>query len=108
MAIASINPATGETLKSFSALNDDEIDAAIARSAHAFAVNSARSFGERAARVRRLADLLDQRSADYGRMITLEMGKPVGAAVAEVKKCATIISSLRRHWVVRRPFANSG
>jgi len=97
MAIASINPATGETLKSFSALNDDEIDAAIASSAHAFAVNSARSFGERATRVRRLADLLDQRAADYGRMITLEMGKPVGAAVAEVKKCATTCRYYAEH-----------
>jgi len=97
MAIASINPATGETLKSFSALNDDEIDAAIARSAHAFAVNSARSFGKRAGRVQHLADLLDERSADYGRMITLEMGKPVGAAVAEVKKCATTCRYYAEH-----------
>ena len=90
MTIASINPATGELLKSFRALDDPEIDAALARAAGAFRVNSARSFRDRAQRMTRAAELLESRAKDYGRTMTLEMGKPIGAAVAEVKKCASV------------------
>jgi succinate-semialdehyde dehydrogenase/glutarate-semialdehyde dehydrogenase len=54
----------------------------------ASAVNRARSVSDRAARIRRAAELLDERAADYGRMVTLEMGKPIDAAVAEIRKCA--------------------
>src|SRR6266511_4131664 len=90
MTIASINPATGELLRAFRALDDSEIDAALARAAGAFRVNSARSFRDRAQRMTRAAELLESRAADYGRTMTLEMGKPIGAAVAEVKKCALV------------------
>jgi succinate-semialdehyde dehydrogenase/glutarate-semialdehyde dehydrogenase len=90
MPIASMNPATGELLKSFRALDDSEIDVALARAAGAFRVNSARSFGDRAQRMTRAAELLESRAKDYGRTMTLEMGKPIGAAVAEVKKCALV------------------
>ena len=38
----------------------------------------------------RAAEILENRAADYGRMITLEMGKPLRAAIAEVAKCATV------------------
>jgi len=97
MTIASINPATGETMKSFDALDDAAVDAAIERATRAFAVNSARSFAERSARMTKLADLLDERAKDYGRTITLEMGKPIGAAIAEVKKCATTCRYYAEH-----------
>ena len=90
MTIASINPATGELLRTFRALDDREIDAALARAAGAFRVNSARGFRDRAQRMIRAAELLESRAKDYGRTMTLEMGKPIGAAVAEVKKCALV------------------
>jgi succinate-semialdehyde dehydrogenase / glutarate-semialdehyde dehydrogenase len=90
MPIASINPATGELLKSFEPFSDAEIEAALQRAADAFQVNRMRSFGERARRMTRAAELLESRAADYGRTMTLEMGKPIGAAVAEVKKCALV------------------
>src|SRR3954463_12285843 len=89
MAIASVNPATGETLRTFEALDDAAIDAALARSASAFHVNRSRSFHERAIRMRRAAEILEERQKELGRLITTEMGKPVKAAVAEVVKCAT-------------------
>src|SRR5438270_5605846 len=88
MAIASVNPATGETIKTFEALNDAAIDAALARSSSAFHVNRARGFGERASRMNRAAEILEQRQKELGRLITTEMGKPVKAAIAEVAKCA--------------------
>jgi succinate-semialdehyde dehydrogenase/glutarate-semialdehyde dehydrogenase len=88
MAIASVNPATGETIRTFEAFDDASIDAALARSARAFGVNRERSFGERASRMNRAAKILEQRQKELGRLITTEMGKPVKAAVAEVAKCA--------------------
>src|SRR5437016_4009124 len=88
MAIASVNPATGETIRTFDALNDAAIDAALARSASAFLVNRARGFRERASRMNRAAEILEERQKELGRLMTTEMGKPVKAAVAEVVKCA--------------------
>jgi succinate-semialdehyde dehydrogenase/glutarate-semialdehyde dehydrogenase len=90
MAIASINPSTGETLRTFEALSDAGVDAALQRADDAFRVNRKRSFSERARRMSRAAELLEERAGGYGRTITLEMGKPIGAAVAEVKKCALV------------------
>ena len=90
MAISSINPATGELLRSFEALDEAGIDAALDRAARAFGVNSKRSFAERARRMNRAAEIVEERANDYGRTITLEMGKPVTAAIAEVKKCALV------------------
>ena len=90
MAIATINPATGETLATFDALTDDQIEQKIRRSVEAFAVNRRRSFAERARLMTRAADILTRDAASHGRTITLEMGKPIKAAVAEVQKCALV------------------
>jgi len=89
MAIASVNPATGETIRTFEALDDAAIDAALTRSVSAFHVNRSRSFGERASRMRRAAEILEERQKELGRLMTTEMGKPVKAAIAEAVKCAT-------------------
>ncbi len=89
MAIASINPATGETIRTFEALDDAAIEASLARASSAFRVNRERSFAERATRMRRTAALLEERKNDLGRLMTTEMGKPLKAAVAEAVKCAT-------------------
>ncbi|HSP14969.1 MAG TPA: NAD-dependent succinate-semialdehyde dehydrogenase [Thermoanaerobaculia bacterium] len=88
MAIASINPATGETLATFSALNDGEIERKLQCASDAFRVNRARSFAERAARLKRAAEILERDAAKYGRTLTLEMGKTLKSAIAEVQKCA--------------------
>ena len=97
MAIASINPATGETIRTFEALDSAAIEASLARASSAFRVNRARSFAERATRMRRTAALLEEHSNDLGRLVTIEMGKPVKAAVAEVVKCATTCRYYAEH-----------
>src|SRR5687768_3876184 len=90
MGIASINPATGETFAKFDALTAKQIEAKLQRSTAAFAINRARSFFDRAMRMNRCAELLELRAAEYGRVITLEMGKPIKASIAEVRKCALV------------------
>src|SRR5687767_6330874 len=90
MPIATINPATGEILRSFEPLTENEIEARLQRAVAAFDVNRLRSLDDRAVRMLRAAQILEERAADYGRTITLEMGKPIGGSVAEVKKCALV------------------
>lgn len=88
MAIATINPATGETLRSFDALTDKQIDERLRGALEAFRVNRNRSFEERATRMRKAADLLESRAREYGKLMTTEMGKTLVSAIAEAKKCA--------------------
>jgi succinate-semialdehyde dehydrogenase/glutarate-semialdehyde dehydrogenase len=90
MAIASINPATGETIATFEAHTSADVEQKLQRSMDAFARNRTRSFAERAMRMHRAAELLDERAREFARTITLEMGKPITAAIAEVKKCAMV------------------
>jgi succinate-semialdehyde dehydrogenase / glutarate-semialdehyde dehydrogenase len=88
MGIASINPATGETIATFQALTDDEIERKLRCASDAFRVNRKRSFAERASRLKRAAEILERDAPRYGRTLTLEMGKTIKSAVAEVQKCA--------------------
>ena len=90
MAIATVNPATGETLKTFDPLSDQQIEEKLQRSAEAAEKNRRRSFAERSSRMRKAAELLERRQRDLGGLITTEMGKPVKAAAAEVAKCALV------------------
>ncbi|HEX7155067.1 MAG TPA: NAD-dependent succinate-semialdehyde dehydrogenase [Thermoanaerobaculia bacterium] len=97
MSIATVNPATGETVQSFAALTETELESKLQRAAAAFRINRERSFAERAVRMNRAAELLEERASEYGRLITTEMGKPVTAAIAEVKKCATVCRYYAEH-----------
>src|SRR3954454_22832977 len=90
MTISTVNPANGQTLRTFDALTEREIEAKLQRSIDAFAINRARSFADRATRMHAAADALDARKNELGKMITTEMGKPVKAAIAEVQKCALV------------------
>ena len=97
MTIATVNPANAETLATFDALTPDEIERKLQTAVSAFRINRARSFEERAKRVMRAAEILDARANEYARIITLEMGKPIKAAVAEVQKCALVCRHYAEH-----------
>jgi len=88
MMMESINPATGEVVASFEELTDEELDARLARAEETFRRHRRSTFAERAALLGRLADLFDAQAEALGRLMTEEMGKPIGAAVAEARKCA--------------------
>ncbi|QWF78497.1 NAD-dependent succinate-semialdehyde dehydrogenase [Amycolatopsis sp. CA-230715] len=88
MAIATVNPATGERVRSFDPLTEGEIEEKLAKAAAAFRAYRKTTYAERAALLRRAADILDDEADELARLATLEMGKTLGAAVAEVRKSA--------------------
>ena len=88
MAIASVNPATGEILRSFDALDARQIESKLATAERGFAIHRRTTLAERARQMNAAADLLAAEENSLARIITLEMGKLMSAAVDEVQKCA--------------------
>jgi succinate-semialdehyde dehydrogenase / glutarate-semialdehyde dehydrogenase len=90
MGMTSRNPATGETLRTFDTLTPDQLEERLSRAASAFGRHRRTTLAERSARMQRVADILEGEKQDFARLMTMEMGKPIGAAVAEVEKCAWV------------------
>ncbi len=88
MAIASINPATGEKLKAFSPFDDSEIEKRLSRAEKAFRRYRRTTFAERSQWMHGAAELLFQEKKNFAEIITLEMGKLFRDSVAEIEKCA--------------------
>ena len=97
MAIATINPATGETLKTYDELSEAEVQRCLATAAAAYASYRLTSFADRAAWMRRAADILDEENEQIATMMVTEMGKTLVAARAEVTKCATTCRYYAEH-----------
>src|SRR5690349_13492095 len=89
MAIATINPATGQVLKKFEPLTQQQIDNKIEKAAATFAEFRKVPFAERARLMQRAGDILEREKQEFARLMTLEMGKTIGSAVAEAAKCAS-------------------
>jgi succinate-semialdehyde dehydrogenase/glutarate-semialdehyde dehydrogenase len=87
MAIASINPTTGETLKEFSAFDNVEIDKRLKCAERAFAHHRREPFAKRAQLILAVASILEQEKDKFARVMTLEMGKLFRAAQEEIAKC---------------------
>ena len=90
MPIASINPTTGEVIKNFASLTDGELAAKIDRAEKAFSAHRFTSFAERSRKIMKVAQILEEQKNALARIMTLEMGKPIRAAVDEVVKCAWV------------------
>jgi len=88
MAIATINPATGELVKSFEALTDAQIEKKIQLAAETFQSYKKVPHSKREEMLVRAAEILEKEKEEFGRIMTLEMGKPLRAAVEEAAKCA--------------------
>jgi len=90
MPISSINPATGEVLKTFDSLTEQQLEEKLARATQTFRQQRRTSFAERAERMMRAAEILEAEKKTFARTMTLEMGKPINAAVQEAEKCAWV------------------
>ena len=88
MAIAVINPATGETVRTYEPLSEAELEQRLAWAATAFASYRHTDFVERAAWMRTAGEILDRDCEAVARVMTAEMGKTFLSAQAEVRKCA--------------------
>jgi succinate-semialdehyde dehydrogenase / glutarate-semialdehyde dehydrogenase len=99
MSIASTNPATGQQLKTFTALSDDLLQNRILAADRAFTAYRRTTWAQRSALLRQAAALLrDQQKAEaWAKLITLEMGKPIAQAISEVQKCATVCDYYADH-----------
>jgi len=90
MPIASINPATSETLKTFEPLNPAQLDEKLQRASETWRNYRRTSFADRARMMLRAAEILETEKKDFAQLMTLEMGKPINAALQEAEKCALV------------------
>jgi succinate-semialdehyde dehydrogenase/glutarate-semialdehyde dehydrogenase len=88
MAIASTNPATGEVVKTFEPLTSAQIEQKLQLATSAFRTHRRTSFADRANKMMRAAEIVEKEKDECAHLMTLEMGKPLKAAVAEAQKCA--------------------
>ncbi|MGY1724414.1 NADP-dependent succinic semialdehyde dehydrogenase [Blastococcus sp. SYSU DS0533] len=97
MAIATINPATGETLKTYEPLTDEALEERIARAAQASARYRLTTPEQRAGWLTAAADVLDTDTDAVAELMTTEMGKTLASAKAEVGKCAKALRWYAEH-----------
>lgn len=90
MSIATVNPTTGETLVNFAPLTDAEIESKLALAESAFKTYKKTDFTTRSNWLNQAATILERDKAKFAEIMTLEMGKPLKSAIAEVEKCALV------------------
>ncbi|MFZ0816760.1 MAG: NAD-dependent succinate-semialdehyde dehydrogenase [Candidatus Sulfotelmatobacter sp.] len=89
MPIATINPATGEVIQTFQPISEKQIEEKLQLAVSAFRAEGKTSFAERARRMTKAAEILERDKEKFAHLMTLEMGKPYKAAVAEAVKSAS-------------------
>ena len=97
MSIESVNPATGASLRRFEPLTSGQVDRRLDAASSAFRTWRETPWAERSAQMNRAAELLEAEKARWGELMTVEMGKPIGAAVAEAEKCASVCRYYAEH-----------
>lgn len=97
MKYLSTNPTTGQIMKKFSTFSNKQIEEALKKSAFAFDINRTSALNVRSKRLMALSELLEERKEELAKMITLEMGKPIKEAIAEVSKCRTVCDYYAEH-----------
>jgi succinate-semialdehyde dehydrogenase / glutarate-semialdehyde dehydrogenase len=97
MAIASINPASGETLKTFEPHGPSVVAEKLQRAAETFSSYRHTTFSERESWMGRAVEILEAEKNEFARLMTLEMGKPIKGAIGEVEKCAWVCRYYREH-----------
>jgi succinate-semialdehyde dehydrogenase/glutarate-semialdehyde dehydrogenase len=90
MAIATINPATGQTIKTFEALTDAQVDQKIQKATETFRSFRKMSFADRGRMMNRAAEILESEKETLAKLMTTEMGKTYRSAIDEAVKCAWV------------------
>ena len=90
MAYETINPATGKKVKTFDGLSNEEMNKALEKADDAFQSWKKTSFPERSELLKKVAELLRDRKEELGKLMTLEMGKPMKEGISEAEKCAWV------------------
>jgi len=109
MTIQSINPATGESIKEYTLLENRELRPAIKATHKAYHSWRKTTIAQRATLMREAARILKTETHDYARLMAEEMGKPVKGGRAEVEKCALVCDYYAEHaeeFLRREPVAN--
>ncbi len=88
--IKSINPATGEEIKSYKEMSLLEIDSIIIKAQTSFLAWQDSDFSLRKSRMKKASEILKDRKDEYAKLMTVEMGKPIKQSYAEVEKCAWV------------------
>ncbi|MCI0436635.1 MAG: NAD-dependent succinate-semialdehyde dehydrogenase [Gemmatimonadetes bacterium] len=97
MKIESVNPATGERIRSYELMSPRQLSAAIRASARAYRDWRTTTFAERATLMSRAAELLRERAGEFARIMAMEMGKPVRGGRGEAGKCAWVCDYYAEH-----------
>ncbi len=92
MAYQSLNPATGQLIKEFPELTDNELETKLATAATCFATWRHKSYAQRAAIVNKASALLHEQADAFAKKMTLEMGKRITEARGEVEYSSTILA----------------
>jgi succinate-semialdehyde dehydrogenase / glutarate-semialdehyde dehydrogenase len=110
-AYQTVNPATGEVLAQYTTMARDEAVAILGATAAAQPAWAAMPVGDRAALASRLATVLRAHKAEWARLISLEMGKPISESGAELDKCAwlcEVYAAETAGWLADEPIAADG
>lgn len=95
--IVTVNPATGESLAEYAVMPTGEIDRLLRMVDADFRYWKLTGMEERSRLMKRLAGLLREQQAEHARLMSLEMGKPLRQALAEVNKCAWVCDYYADH-----------
>ena len=90
MTIATINPATGQTLRTFTPLTPAELEARLQCAESAYRRHRRTAFADRRRLMLKAAEIIEAEKEAFGRLMVTEMGKPLKAAIAEAEKCALV------------------
>lgn len=97
MTIQSQNPTTEEIIKEFQAHSDDDVKNTLSKAMSAFHTHRLSSFEDRAFKMRKVAEILEENKKDFATIMTSEMGKTLKSAIAEVEKCALLCHHYADH-----------
>ncbi|MCH8534799.1 MAG: NAD-dependent succinate-semialdehyde dehydrogenase [Flavobacteriaceae bacterium] len=97
MEFQSVNPYNGKHIAAYTSLTSKELDEKLNQSAEAFKDWRNQPLSYRTKLIRKAGEILLENKKKYAKTITLEMGKPITEAIAEIEKCAWVCDYYAQH-----------